>query len=279
MDLKKITTIYYPEITLIQHNEHKLACGEYSKLCSEIKNPQKDQDFPEAVISITPTPEKDYHVGILGGMGPLATLGMIELFEKFAPKLNIIVLMASKIPDRNTALRSASKDRDVIHNLFQKASHFFKEAAPSATTGIACNTAHFFFKSFTHNALSIIECCKTRLSELDPPQVILLGTKSTMTSGLYDAAHPKLVIPNETVQDLCHTVIFDEIKAHGQCTPMAKKIANLIISHLKDTYPKDSAIILGCTELPLVFENTDDYFTYIDPQEEFIRNISHAQKS
>jgi aspartate/glutamate racemase len=272
--LPKISAQLLPNMPIIQGKSHNDCISRYKSLFSSVKNPLKDQDFPEAILAISPQRNPEFNVGLLGGMGPLATLGMIELFSHHAPELSIVCVMATKTPDRNTALQTQGASKTVIERIFSNTSTFFKNVAPNATCGIACNTAHFFFSSFTHNPLSMIECCKNELNVLDPPQVVLLGTKSTMTSGLYDNAHPRLTIPSETVQDLCHTLIFDEIKKYGEATQMAKNIATIILNYLKEEYPKGSAIVLGCTELPLVFDQSDDYFIFIDPQVAFIKTIS-----
>ena len=123
--------------------------------------------------------------------------------------------------------------------------------------GIACNTAHILIEELRLCSavpiVSIIEEVKKTILTNGYRRVGLLSTKTTQDRGLYDSVEDskiKLLKPNKDLQDLLEEIIRGVIagKERTELEDKFKIICNYFIKEQKlDT------VILGCTELPLIF--------------------------
>ena len=213
-------------------------------------------------------------VGILGGMGPDAThyfyqkLTAMTSAEKDQEHLPVLMYSNPKLPDRATAVLSGRK-KELIEGLQYSVSKLEKAGADFIV--IPCNTAHYFVQDMQSvlsiPILNMIDLTAAHIArEGTIKRVGLLGTTATVKWKLYDdALKPfgvELICPNDFDQNIVMFVI-DEVKA-GRCNPELKeKLDPLIESFRKQGVQK---VILGCTELPMVFESMGfDYF--IDPMD------------
>src|SRR5205085_11559342 len=91
--------------------------------------------------------------GIIGGMGPLATVDLMNKIIFYTPAkkdqdhIHIIVDNYSQIPDRTTAI--LGKGTDPAPFIIQSAQRL--ENAGADFLVIACNTAHFYFNSIENS--------------------------------------------------------------------------------------------------------------------------------
>lgn len=89
--------------------------------------------------------------------------------------------------------------------------------------------------------------------------VALLGTKYTMEQDFYKERLKKyginVVIPNEKERDYINTIIFDELTAN-RVTDEARQEFLKIIKRLQQE-ENAQAVILGCTEIPLLIKQED----------------------
>jgi aspartate racemase len=100
----------------------------------------------------------------------------------------------------------------------------------------------------------MVELVAKRCMALNYSRVALLGTPILLSSGLYDAALSErdieLIKPNELQMEVCDTVI-RAIIAGSKEIPVRKEYVEVLSSMFDQNA---DAIILGCTELPLVLD-------------------------
>ena len=127
---------------------------------------------------------------------------------------------------------------------------------------IATNTFHQVFDEVAASVpiplISILDVVSDRVDELGCQRTALLGTKITMSGSFYpdhlSARGIETMIPSAVEQDAIDRIIFDEL-SRGTITAGSKTsllgIAGRLIEGGAD------AVILGCTELPLLVGQED----------------------
>ncbi len=202
----------------------------------------------------------NYDLGIIGGMGPLATSFFYDQIIKHTEAnkdnghINIIILnhasMISRVEAVNDTnkkeifLSQIKKDFDILNNLKVK------------NIAIPCNGSHAFFEEFINytdiNILNMPKETILNIIENNPKikRVGLLATDATINSKIYakeiDKNNLEIILPNEETQKLVMSLIYEDIKNTG------KLDAEKILFCIKQLQEKGAEkIILGCTELSL----------------------------
>ncbi len=205
----------------------------------------------------------DKVIGILGGMGPEATVDLFLKIVKLTPAsrdqdhLRVIVDSNPKIPDRTAYV--LGRGEDPFPALLSTALNLKRAGADFLI--MPCNTAHYFIERLEREAgipfISIVEAAIEELREkvLSPAKVGILATDGTIKTGIYHKGLEKLgftpVIPSEKGQRLVMRSIYEGVKA-GRLEE-AKSWIRVPVDELISYGVK--AIILGCTELPLLFKD------------------------
>lgn len=119
------------------------------------------------------------------------------------------------------------------------------------------NTAHIVLEQIADDltlpGLHIADVVCHELTEHGSKQVGLLGTRWTMTGPVYETALRKRgmerLIPDEPMRELLNAAIFDEL-----CLGIFKPgTTDLFISAIEELRSRGAdAVILGCTEIPLI---------------------------
>ncbi len=204
---------------------------------------------------------KSRAIAILGGMGPEASVYMYKLLieravSHFGAKNNDdfpeIVLYSVPVPDFISNDKSKKK---ALNMLIEKVKQLNK--LNIANLSIACNTAHVLLNELQNNTIipfiSMIKEVTDRVENEGITKVGILGTPSTIKSELYQKALSKKgiesVIPSDGQIKILELVIRNVIAGKILRTDAKKLI------HIANFLRKMGAegIILGCTELPLVF--------------------------
>jgi len=137
-----------------------------------------------------------------------------------------------------------------------------KRLAAAGVAGIAicANTPHIFADAIeretglpvVHIAAATTQAVKASCIR----QVGLLGTKILLDSGIYAAALSEAgiecITSNEADKDFVHRTIFDEL-GRGEFTDALRDKYITIINNLKAAGAE--GVILGCTEIPILFAN------------------------
>ncbi len=204
-------------------------------------------------------------IGVLGGLGPWATLDLFEKILRLTPAqvdqdhLRIIIDNNPKVPDRSPAILGDGEDPTPA--LITTAQNLQRAGADFIV--IPCNTAHFFYDRIVA-AVSIPvlhimdEVAAAARGEV--PSVRLLGvlaTEATMASGLYHRACGRLDIevigPDPAGQRVVNRAIYG-VKA-GRMDPEVTRTLVQVADRLLAQGAQ--AIVLGCTELPFVLKPHD----------------------
>ena len=215
-------------------------------------------------------------IGILGGMGPLATA---DLFRKIVTMtkagcdndhIRIYIDDNAQIPDRTAAILSGGKDPVPV-----MADSLKKLVACGADCIIMpCNTAHYFLPRLQEMTdvpfLSMLEAtAKACATDFPGKTAAILATKGTLATGLYEQALQKegvaYLVPDAEEQDALMRVIYDGVKADAAPDAYRKDMEKVLA---RLTTKGADYFILGCTELPLAAELLDIPQTTIDPTAE-----------
>lgn len=208
-------------------------------------------------------------IGIMGGMGPLATVDLMNKIIRLTPAKNdqdhihMIVDNYPQIPDRTSAIMGTGMNPLP----FMKQSAKKLEAAGAELIAIACNTAHYYLHEIQAAInIPIINMPKETVRFIDEVglrSVALLATDGTMATKLYQKflreSKIAVVEPDEITQVSVMEGIY-AVKA-GDIT----KGKNLLFQASQTMIDKGAeAVIAGCTEIPLVLSELDG-IKIIDP--------------
>jgi len=212
-------------------------------------------------------------IGILGGMGPEATIDLFYKIIKFTPAekdqdhLRIIIDNNPKIPDRTAAI--LGKGEDPLPALKQTAQNLEKAGADFII--IPCNTAHYFLSSIQESVripvLNMIEETVKEIKRGIPliKRVGLLASIGVYETEIYHQHFKKfnieVISPEEKDKEEVMKIIYT-VKA-GNLSDVIKKDILKIAQKLIDKGAE--AIIAGCTEIPLILKEGDVSVPVIDP--------------
>jgi len=212
-------------------------------------------------------------IGILGGMGPEATIDLFYKIIKFTPAekdqdhLGIIIDNNPKIPDRTAAI--LGKGEDPLPALQETAQNLEKAGADFII--IPCNTAHYFLSSIQESVnipvLNMLEETAKETKKRIPQikKVGLLASIGVYKSEIYHQHFKKfnieVISPQEKDKEEIMKVIYT-IKA-GDLSKRVKKNILKITQKLIDKGVE--AIITGCTEIPLILKEQDILVPLMDP--------------
>lgn len=200
-------------------------------------------------------------IGIIGGMGPQASAKLLEVLINMCTKnfgaendsdFPEIILNSVSVP--NFISNKESVD-EVLKILKQSVKNL--EKFNPVCLAICCNTAHLLLKDLQSNTnvpfVSIIDEVTKKVAESGIEKVGLLGTPVTIDSGLYQVALEKqkikIIIPSKKDRKLVETVIFNVLAGKAVIKDAVR------LTTVAETLKGKGAegIILGCTELPLIF--------------------------
>lgn len=218
-------------------------------------------------------------IGILGGMGPLATA---DLFRKIVlltdaagdnDHIRIYIDDNASIPDRTAAILQGGADplpamTDSLRKL---------ESCGADCIIMPCNTAHYFLprlQALTEVPfLSMLEAtAKACRARFPGRTAAVLATKGTLAAGLYqralEAESVPFLIPGGPEQDALMRVIYGGVKAGSPPDAYRADMASVL-----DALTGRGAdyFILGCTELPLAAQALALTVPAVDPTSELAK--------
>jgi aspartate racemase len=228
-------------------------------------------DIGCAAVAVADAPARragPFRLGVVGGVGPAATVDFMAKIVRNTPAgrdqdhLKVVVDQNPQIPDRTAHLAGAGPDP----TLALYAACLRLQEAGAGLIAIPCNTAHAFVARLQPRLavpiVNMLAATADRACALLPAgaAVGLLATDGTVRSRLYDDAFAatglRLVTPDAAHQRLVMEAIYggDGIKA-GRTNGACRDRLLAALRHLVDRGAR--AIVLGCTELPLVLRGAD----------------------
>ncbi|MFP4051731.1 MAG: aspartate/glutamate racemase family protein [Thermoplasmata archaeon] len=214
------------------------------------------------------------NVGILGGLGPDATIEyyktIISLANKRWEYKKPEIIIYSFDGGKFAELIEFNKDYDKLKKLLENS--ICSLYSSGADFGfIACNSAHIFFDDLEKTSpmplISISDSIAKKAEKSRYENVGLIGTKMTMNNDFYFDSFKKIDLrlktPPEESQELIHEKIVDEL-VKGIMKDETKSKLNEVCKKFINRENLDS-LILGCTELPLILSQRDFDVTLLNP--------------
>lgn len=212
-------------------------------------------------------------LGVLGGVGPLATAYFMELVIKRTPamcdqdNIPMIVFNDPQIPDRTAYILDRTKP-DPLPEMVKVVR--WLEDAGADYIAIPCNTAHYFYDAIAERAhvpvMNIMKETSARIRETVDAggRVGLLATDGTLSSGVFQhylsEARLTVVAPTEREQrGVVMPLIYDRVKRNLPYDPEPL----LQVARRLHEEEGCGAVIVGCTELSVVYQDLDEKPSYL----------------
>ena len=197
-----------------------------------------------------------YKLGVIGGMGPLAT---VKFYDKIVlnteayndnEHIDLIVLNHSTMPDRTKCIIE-NKDTESLNEI--KKDLEILERIGIDVVAIPCNTSHYFydeFKNFTNlKIINMIEETILEIKRRGIKKVAVFGTLGTLNSKVYNkyAKENGIEVKELSLED--KKTVMDIIYKIKETNNLESKDFVEILNR----YCNDKTIgIIACTELSLL---------------------------
>lgn len=205
-------------------------------------------------------------IGIIGGIGPESTVDYYKLIigafhEKHADLGYPEIIIYSANLSSLMRILEANDWEHLTDWLLEKVVSLQKAGAEFAVIG--SNTPHIVFDEVSSRSpipmLSIIEETCKNAKIRGYKKLGLLGTKFTMGSDFFKkpfgSSEMAVIVPEKEDQELIHHRLFSEIEL-GIIKDSTRAELLSIIKKMIDRHSID-AVILGCTELPLILSQDE----------------------
>ena len=197
-----------------------------------------------------------YKLGVIGGMGPLAT---VKFYDKIVlnteahndnEHIDLIVLNHSTMPDRTKCIIE-NKDTEFLNEI--KKDLEILERIGIDVVAIPCNTSHYFydeFKNFTNlKIINMIEETILEIKRRGIKKVAVFGTLGTLNSKVYNKYAEKNGIEVKELSLEDKNSVMDIIYKIKETNNLESKDFVEILNR----YCNDKTIgIIACTELSLL---------------------------
>ena len=210
-------------------------------------------------------------VGIMGGMGPMATSDLIYNIvsqtkaDKDSDHIHLIVDIDGSVPDRTEAILHGGESP--VPKLCTMAKKL--EYMGADIIAISCNTSHFYYDEICEAVevpvMNMLDETARFVARGGAKEVLLLATDGTVKMGIYEKYMSRYGIKtnymSEAGQIEVMKLIYDCVKA-GHYEFDVDRFRKM----LRDAGAEELPTILGCTELPIAFRRFDlsGFFT-VDP--------------
>jgi aspartate racemase len=207
-------------------------------------------------------------LGVLGGMGPLATVDFFGKIVGHTPArtdqehMPIIVRNVPQVPDRTAAYLKGS---DAPWEPLRAGVRMLESVGVDAIA-IPCNSAHLWHRRLSEAARVTILHIGAAAADWAATQfphvrtVGMLATTATVRSRLYheqfESRGIEIVVPSEEDQETLvmagiHAVKAGDVRrARGLLVEAANRL-------LADANPAPQALLLGCTEVPIALADAE----------------------
>jgi len=206
--------------------------------------------------------KKNKMIGLIGGMGPYASLYFYGLLLKksndlYGAKNNDnypeIVIDSVPVPDFISDTERMDIAKKILISRIEKLNYF-----GCGILAMVCNTGHLLYPELSEHSqkefISMIDLVAKEVNVRKIRMVGILATRTTIKSGLYKNAlskfgitafHPTMEMQKE------HELIIRDVLAGKRSKSHTMRLSKLTRKFIKEN--NLDGIILGCTELPLVF--------------------------
>ncbi len=214
-------------------------------------------------------------LGVLGGMGPAATLDFLAKLQAATPvkreqdHLRVLVDINPKVPDRNVG------DADPAPALVAMAVGL--REAGAQILAIACNTAHAYADDVRASGLPLVDMLEAAGQAAKAQGATRVGVLGTgLALGLYRDrfSHMGLeVVMLDDHEQVEFMALLYRVK-HGDLGPASRETMAALAHRLVGKGAR--AVVAGCTEVPLVLSAADLTVPFLDATEELARRCVAA---
>ncbi|MBQ7098782.1 MAG: aspartate/glutamate racemase family protein [Oscillospiraceae bacterium] len=212
-------------------------------------------------------------LGVIGGLGPIATAHFMELIIRMTKAdtdqehLDMIIYNRPSIPDRTGYILDSTKPNP-LPEMIRVGNALARQGAK--LIAIPCMTAHYFHRELTRYIetpiVHAIHEVAAHLKKHGITRVGIMATDGSIRSGLFQQELQKHgiepIIPGDQAQKCVMSVIYDDVKANKPAEMDKFRFAS---GELREKGAQ--AIILGCTELSLVKRDYAIGAGYLDAME------------
>ena len=216
-------------------------------------------------------------IGVIGGMGPAATLQFIARVQALTPAardqdhVRLLVDCNPAVPDRNAAVAgSGASPAPVLAEMARGL-----ERAGAEVLVMPCNTAHAFKDAITAATrlpfIDLIETAVAEVMRLHPKVVGLLAADGCVGAGLYQTALRRhgveVRVPEPAAQAAFMAALY-RVKS-GDLGPATRDALRAVAASLIEAGA--DVLLAGCTEVPLVLGPADFDRPLVDSVEALAR--------
>ena len=207
-----------------------------------------------------------YKLGVIGGMGPLAT---VKFYERVVlnteakcdnEHIDMIVLNHSTMPDRTKCiienrktefLEAIKKDFAILENIGVEA------------VAIPCNTSHYFYDEFKKltdlKIINMIEETVLEVKKSGVKRISVFGTLGTLNSKVYEKYAKEYRLEVKEVSEADKQAVMDIIYNIKE----TNNLDNKQFTDILNRYCDDETVgIIACTELSLL--DIPEYINTVD---------------
>lgn len=204
-------------------------------------------------------------LGVLGGMGTYATINLFRQYARVFPaakewdRPRILIDNNCTMPSRVRAFLYGEGREELAQQMAASLKGLMDSGANRIL--LACNTSHLFLEAVyeilpqaRERVVNIIDACVAELKAAGVKSVYLLATEGTLLSKIYQRKLENEGILSECpgeeefpiLRELIEAVKQDAV-TEAHCQTLAQLIAR-----------GKEACILGCTELPVLYDRMDE---------------------
>lgn len=221
-------------------------------------------------------------LGLVGGIGPAST---VEYYKAITSKVqaalggeNFPPLVIDSLNLQEVYDLVEAKQWEAFAEVFiLSVQRLVKAGAELGALG--ANTAHIVFDEVQQASqiplISIVDTTRKHAQSKGYKKVLLFGTAFTMSHPHYPKALAscgiETILPDARQQNQIHQIIFPNLQAGIVCPEQKKAILALAEELIRSTQAE--ALILACTELPLIIKPEDLDIPVIDTTQVHIEAI------
>lgn len=212
-------------------------------------------------------------IGLIGGVGPVSTVNYyLELNRLYHNDFGVneypeIVIDSLSLNKVTTAL--AEERYDIVCETLKKSADILRNAGAECVA-ICSNTPHIVLNQIVADLplpiVSIVDANVRAVKNGGYKNVLVLGTLATMQSGMYQSVIAEngisSVTPSVEDQQTIADIIFPNLE-NGIVDP-DERLEMLALVEKYVAYQSVDAVLLACTELPLIIKPADLTIPVID---------------
>ena len=217
-------------------------------------------------------------VGIIGGMGPLATVDLYKKIientkaERDQDHIPLVIYNNPQIEDRTGYI--LGKNDNPLPKLIESASHLKTSGCEAIC--MSCNTAHYFAEEIEKAVdVKILHIAKITVDSIvrnypEARKIAVLCTTGTNKTKIYEnplkSANLECAMISNEANDLLMRCIYDGVKS-GKTGEYIEAFQRVVDSIDADLF------IAGCTEIPILVPLIKTDKIFIDPTLELAKTI------